>query len=326
MKKIFLAVLAIAMLFAMVGMSVGAQAENKLTTTWEQGLSKGTITTNTDTDGTEYTSATGINEAWESPFIDILGAVKSALGEDGMKDGGEIYIAFDVRVKFTEDTDPDTVLAARPLLRMAVNGISDPEEIQAYFDENYQGDLFSCDTGGNIMSYLDGQGATLELSSEWAHYEYSIYVESYEFELPGDKWNLCIDTISDPTVIAALEFKNAGVYDDTYEPVEVEEPEEPEEPTDAENPEEPAEATATPLPTAGQQTPVGIVKTTPTADAGTSVDDQDGESNTTTIIVICVVAVVVIAAIVIGIVVSKKKKAEGEESDSASQDDNAPQE
>ena len=300
MKKILSIAAVFLLIFSMLVLSVSAQAENKLTATWEQGLSKGTITTNTDTDGTEYISATGINKAWESPFIDILGAVKSALGEEGMEDGGEVYIAFEARIKVKEDADPDSVVMVRPVLRMVAE--------VTQFEENYAGSLFACGDEVNIMGYIDSQGANLELSSEWTYYEMCVTVDSYEFDFCGDKWNFCVDTISDPTVIEALEFKNMGVYDYTYEPVEVEEPEEPEEPTDAENPEEPAEATATPLPTAGQQTPVGLVKTTPTAEAGTSVDDQDGGSNTTTIIVICVVAAVVIAAIIVGIAVAKKKR------------------
>ena len=59
----------------------------------------------------------------------------------------------------------------------------------------------------------------LEMGSEWVHFEDYLTVDSFELEGAGTAWNLCIDTISDPTAIAALEFKNVGVYDDTYEPV-----------------------------------------------------------------------------------------------------------
>ena len=53
MKKIFSAMLATAVIFSMLVLNVGAQAENKLTKSWEMGLVKGgEITEGTDTDGT----------------------------------------------------------------------------------------------------------------------------------------------------------------------------------------------------------------------------------------------------------------------------------
>mgnify|MGYP001049003234 CR=1 FL=1 len=291
MKKILSIAAVFLLIFSMLVLSVSAQAENKLTATWVLGLAKdGTLTEETDTDGTKYISVTGIKNAWDSPTINVLDAIKSAAGDD-LEDGADVYIVFDVRIQYAENADQETPITANALLRMK-HELSSDEEL---FSEQYYGTLFTWNNT-NIMHYFQ---TGLELSSEWTHFEEYLTVDSSEFEGAGTEWNLCIDTISDPEAVAALEFKNVGVYDYTYEPVEVEEPEEPE---------EPVEPTATPLPTAGQQTPVGLVKTTPTADAGTLVDDQNGGSNTTTIIVICVVAAVVIAAIIVGIAVAKKKR------------------
>lgn len=297
--------LAAAVVFSMLVLNVGAQAENKLTKSWELGLVKGgEITEGTDTDGTKYISVTGIKNAWDSPMVDILDAVKSAAG-DNLEDGADVYVAFDVRIKYAEGADTETPVTAKALLRMAHTFAEGESEL---FAEQYSGTLFawSGTSGTNVMHYFQ---TGLELGSEWMHFEDYLTVDSTELEGAGTAWNLCIDTISDPTAIAALEFKNVGVYDDTYEPVEIEEPEEPE---------EPAGPTATPMPTAGQQTPFGLSTTAPAttapateSTAGTGDTDKDNGGNTGTIIVICVVAAVVVAAVIIGVVAAKKKKASG---------------
>ena len=83
MKKILLIASTLILVFSMLAIGVNAQAENKLTTTWQQGLIKaGTVENKTDTDGTAYVSATGIDNPWVSPTIDVLEAVKSALGTE----------------------------------------------------------------------------------------------------------------------------------------------------------------------------------------------------------------------------------------------------
>ncbi len=313
MKKIFSAMLAAAVIFSMLVLNVGAQAENKLTKSWELGLTtRIALTEETDTDGTKYVSVTGIEKAWDSPTVDILDAVKSAAG-DNLEDGADVYVAFDVRIKYAEGADTETPVTARVLLRM-VHELSKDEG--AFLDQ-YPGTLFSwMDT--NIMHYFQTR---LEIGSEWVHFEDYLTVDSLELEGAGTAWNLCIDTISDPTAIAALEFRNVGVYDDTYEPVEIEEPEAPEEP---EEPEEPEGPTATPMPTAGQQTPFGLSTTTAPATETTPGTGDADNGNTTTIVVICVVAAVVVAAVIIGVVVAKKKKASG--TDDSGETDNKTEE
>lgn len=298
--------MALAVVLSILAMGVGAQAENKLTTAWEKGLSKGEVSVLKEADGTEYTSATGIGNPWESPTIDVLGAIKAALGEDGVKDGGEVYIAFDARIKVAEDSDPDTIVIGRSLLRMATEHAA--TELKAIFDENYEGTLFTCDDNGNAMAYIAGQGTNVELSSEWSHYDINFSVDSTDLTWAGDKWNFCLDMLGDVADIAALEFKNVGVYDYTYEPVEPDEPDVPDVPDVPGDGEEPGgENVATP--TVVPQTPFNNKPTAaPTATAGAE-ENEGGNNNMTTIIIVAVVAAVVIAAVVVGVVMAKKKKA-----------------
>lgn len=320
MKKILSIALALAMVFCVAAIgTVGAQAENKLTTTWEKGLSKGEISVLKEADGTEYTSATGIGNPWESPTIDVLGAVKSAAGEN-LEDGADVYVTFDVRIKYADGADTETPVTAKVLLRM-VHTFAEGQ--QDSFAEAYSGTLFAWmgETGTNIMHYFP---ESVEMTDEWMHFETYLTVDSYELEGAGTGWNLCLDTISDPSAIAALEFKNVGVYDDTYESVG-NEPDDPNVPNDPGNEEEPGgEGTAaTPRPTAAQQTPFGNLNT-PAPSAGATDDgnetEADEQNNSTMILVLCIVGAVVVAAIIIGVVVSKKKKA-GENAAEDAQDE-----
>ncbi len=299
MKKCGSIILALALAFCVLTLGVSAQAENKLTATWQKGFTSA-VEVKTDTDGTSYVSATGIEDAWYSPFINVYDAVKAVVGDE---EEAEVMFAFEMRIQYKNAEDQGIPITVRPVIR--ANECADAMKNSESFLETYEGEMFSNGDNANVMAYFDI--SSFEVTDEWTVFESSKFVSQTELnDSWWKKWDLCVDQISDADMIASLEFRNAGVYNaEDYESMI---PEPTEEPTT------PAPPTEVPTPTQAANTPVGLAPTA-TATQDSAVDgEQDGGNNTTTIVIVCVVAVIVIAAIVVGVVVAKKKKA-GEDTD-----------
>ena len=299
MKKYLSIALAFLLTLSMLTAGVSAQAENKLTTSWEKGLA-GAVEQKTDADGTTYASATGISGAWVSPFLNVYDAVKAVVGDE---EEAEVMFAFEMRIQYKNAEDQGIPITVRPVIR--ANECADAMKNSESFLETYEGEMFSNGDNANVMAYFDI--SSFEVTDEWTVFESSKFVSQTELnDSWWKKWDLCVDQISDADMIASLEFRNAGVYNaEDYESMI---PEPTEEPTT------PAPPTEVPTPTQAANTPVGLTSTA-TATQDSAVDgEQDGGNNTTTIVIVCVVAVIVIAAIVVGVVVAKKKKA-GEDTD-----------
>lgn len=293
MKKYLSIALVCLLTLSMLTAGVSAQAENKLTTSWEKGLA-GAVEQKTDADGTAYASATGIDKAWLSPFLNVYDAVKAVVGNE---EEVEVMFAFEVRIQYKNEEDKGIPVMVHPLIR--ANECSDDIKDTEKFPEVYEGELFA-NKDKNVMAYFDV--STIEVTDEWAVFESSKLVSKTELnDAWWKRWDLCVDQISDPEIIASLEFRNAGVYNaEDYESM-IPEPTE-------------APATPEPTPTEVTNTPVGLTSTTapaasPTATEITDIGDKDQTNgNTTTIVIVCVVAAVVVAAVIIGVVTIKKKK------------------
>lgn len=215
MKKLLSVILALAIVFSMA-ITAFAEVENFAEgIKWGKGIAGGV----SEKDG--VTTATGIDAAYRSPFIDILPAVKKALGTDT---DAELMIKFSIRANFTEGNEGE-ILSARPLLR---GGSVAAEEIESWneaYDEAVDGEeFFYSDPDGNIMKYL---ASGIDITDE----EWTTIV--IEFEVNDaivncdmvKNWNFCIDNISNFEIIESLEFKNfiLSTYDESL--LEEDEPE-----------------------------------------------------------------------------------------------------
>ncbi len=288
--------LGIVLALTMLTMGVSAQAENKLTASWQKGFVSA-VEQKTDEDGTPYVSAMGIENSWYSPFINVYDAVKAVVGEE---EEAEVMFVFEMRVKFKDESDAGTPVAVRAVIRPS--GCSEEIKNQDLFLETYQNEegMFKND-GGNVMGYFDSSMSTFEVTDEWTVFECSHLISKTDLnDSWWTGWDLCVDQINDYELIEALEFRNTGVYSyDDYESI-IPEPTE-------------APATPEPTPTVVPATPVGFVTSSTTAPAVTATEDtasgEQNEGDITSVIVVCVVAAVVIAAVIVGIVVVKKKKA-----------------
>ncbi len=301
MKKCGSIILALALAFCVLTLGVSAQAENKLTATWQKGFTSA-VEVKTDTDGTSYVSATGIEDAWYSPFINVYDAVKAVVGDE---EEAEVMFAFEMRVKYKDEGDAGTPITARVIIRPS--GMAESIKNEDQFVETYGEEGMFKNDSGNVMGYFDSSMSTIETTEEWTVFECSHLIPKTDLnDAYWTGWDLCVDMISQPELISALEFRNVGVYSyDDYESII---------PERTEEPATPVPPTEKPMPTQAASTPVGLAPTA-TATQDSAVDgEQDGGNNTTTIVIVCVVAVIVIAAIVVGVVVAKKKKA-GEDTD-----------
>lgn len=299
MKKYVSIALALICALCMLTLGVSAAAENKLKTSWDKGLAQA-VEQKVDEDGVPYASATGIDKAWISPFLNVYDAVKAVIGSE---DEAEVMFVYEVRVQYKNEADKGTPITVEPAIR--ANELNPQIKDKDTFAGLYEGSLFrNPDT--NVMAFFQDV-KSLELTDEWTVFEASLYVEKGDINDDfWKRWDLCVHQISDPDLIASLEFRNAGVYDaEEYESVF---------PTPTPDLATPVPATPEPTPTVAPNTPAGAVSTTAPA-TGTTPGMNDGDAaagNTTTIIIICVVAAVVVAAVIVGVVVVKKKKGDSD--------------
>ncbi len=207
MKKVLTALLTLAIVFSLFAVNVSAEAEN-----FAKDLKWTAAATNiTEKDGVLI--ATGIDNKWDSPYLDVLPAVKKALG-----DGDEVSIelSFETRAEFTAGNE-GTSFTSRVLMR-GVNGLTlkpadDPEAWNEAYAEAIDGEdpIFVSDTGGNVMYPI---GSTEFNDEDWTEFSTVIELTAPQINTTAlTKWNLCVDEIKldDLTVINNIQFRNVKV-------------------------------------------------------------------------------------------------------------------
>lgn len=216
MRKIFTILLAVAIVFSM-SVAVFAEVVNFADgAKWVQGYSGGV----SNKDG--VATATGIKAAYNSPFIDIYPAVKAALGTDTE---AELVIKFKVRADFTDGNEGE-ISSARTLIRGGSIKAEEVEDWNASFSDATDGEtFFKADNGGNIMHYFSSGFSFTD--EEWTTVTIEFQVDDILVNCDlVPKWNFCIDSISNVSIIEALHFKDfvLAQWDDSL--FEEEEPEE----------------------------------------------------------------------------------------------------
>ncbi len=223
MKKLLSVILALAIVFSMA-ITAFAEVEN-----FAEGIkwTKGHAGSISEKNGVY--KASGIDQPYKSPFINILPAVKAALGTDT---DAELAIKFKIRANFTKGNEGETA-GARVLLR----GGSVPEDMEVSdwndaYEEAVDGEtFFYSDAGKNIMKYFE---SGIEFTDEeWTTVTFDFDVSDAIVNCDMvTAWNFCIDTISPIDMIDSIEFKDfiLAHYDDELfeeeepEKVEVEKP------------------------------------------------------------------------------------------------------
>ena len=248
--------------------------------------------------------AKNINAEYRSPAINILPAIKAALG-----DGDEVslILTYEMRVTMADEGDETSI---RPLLR-GVNALTDlagadnvEDWIEAY-EETLDGDsAFFSNSNGNIMRAVHDP---IDLTDgEWTEVTIELDLTSNQVLSPAvAKWNLCADKILNFAGIKTLEYRNLSIVlaDESEEPVEDEDPVEDEKPQEDQKPvedekpqEDKPETQATPAPTKAPAAPTEAP------------DTNNGGGNDGTVITVSAIicGVIIICAIAACVVVKKK--------------------
>lgn len=337
MKKIITLLSALVLTAVLVCTPVFAEGENFVTDqTWQKFLLKGKVTKMTE-DGKEYYHAEGIDAAYNTPGIDILPALKAALGDESDVD---IELKFDVRIIFNGDqSETTTGVCIRARAKTGVN----ENDFVADFKDNYEGAFIKNTSATNLMGRL----ATEEkVGTEWKTLTYNFSVEDTDFSFENfGTWMLCLDRLvaADSGAaeyeegVKAVDLRNVviSIAEDSDDEPENEEPS-----TGGE-----VNGDPTPIPTAKNDTPTptpvtinkpynfnkypqtlvdgkvygesdangGTDVTVPTNNAGGIVDTAEDGSNGWVLYAVIVAVVVIAAAATVTVIVLKKKKSVGGE-------------
>jgi hypothetical protein len=252
--------------------------------------------------------------AYGSPWLDILPAVKAAMGEE---DEINVYIVFDIRVinyKGMEGKTHPFGIKIRPKT-------TDLTKMKEDFEENYLGATFTHYGEGDIRLTILNSGKK-EITEDWQRMEFiwTFTAEDVEDGL-WEAWNLCFDNVSNFKTLGAIQVKGMGVFNsDEYEPINVEEEvkETPAPEADGEtNADKPvSDGTVKPIvlhkPIGGGRYQITFMDSVETEVEGGLMNDNGG-TDLTTIILIAVGAVVVIGALVTVVVLKKKSSVKEEE-------------
>ncbi|MBR6765650.1 MAG: hypothetical protein IKM06_04110 [Clostridia bacterium] len=190
---------------------------NYLKSAWVKGLGASTVSTGTFKDQTTHVFK-GMNNSYASPYLDIYGAVKSALGDE---DEVEVWFVLDVRIANKADNAGDEHKFGMKIRPTKGGKLLSEEDA---LDE-YEGSLFVHSTGGVSKTILSA-GAMM-LTESWQRIEISLTVYGDDInDAVFDAWNVCFDNMETYQDIVEIQVKNAGIFlDDDYEPIEVEEDE-----------------------------------------------------------------------------------------------------
>jgi len=225
-KKLFSLFLASTMLLSAASATVAVFAENHATPqssveevqavnhaeglSWNKKVGDPTVTL------TENGAVmTNIRNAWDSAGVDILPAVKTALGD---KEQVTVRLFFEAKVSLIEGNENASV-SARPLLRgtRSASSPADSEWQNAYI-ESLNGDLALFHiNGSNIMATFTTGSMSLQ-HGEWITYETVLQLTENQIESPLlSEWVLCVDNIGGTDMIDNIEFRNLTVTETTVE-------------------------------------------------------------------------------------------------------------
>lgn len=188
MKKIITLLSALVLTAVLVCTPVFAEGENFVTDqTWQKFLLSGNVTKMTE-NGQEYYHAEGIDAAYNTPGIDVLPAIKAALGDES---DVNIGLKFDVRIVFNGDqTETTTGVCIRA---KAKDGIKEDESFIADFKDNYEGAFIKNTSATNLIGRLTSEE---EVGTEWKTLTYNFTVEDTDFSFDNiGKWMLCLDRL-----------------------------------------------------------------------------------------------------------------------------------
>ena len=276
---------------------------NLLTTTWTKGYAQNDVVEGTFKDQPMY-SMTNWKNAYSSPFLDILPAVKAAMGDE---DEVNVYIVMDIRAVNYEgmkDQEHGFGIKIRPKT-------TDLTKEKEDFEENYMATTFTHNGSGDVRLTLLGADKKV-INEDWQRLEfiYTFFSEDVEDGL-WEAWNLCFDNVKTFESLGAIQVKNMGVFvEDDYEPVNDEDEVTTETTPDASKDETTKTDGSTPKdvvihnPIGGGRYQVTFMEAVDTQVDG--LVDKNGNGNVAWIIGGAVGAVVVIGALV-GIVIAKKK-------------------
>ena len=206
MKKILTLLLSLAIVFAFA-CPVLAEAENFLT---EPKWDKGTAGNVTYKDG--VATATGFQAKYSAPDIDILPAIKAAIGEE---DEVEIAIIFEARVNFkagstSEDTDAQMLLRGTN----GIAGLGGKDNVDAWleaYDESLDGeDRFFTNSSGNILKYASD---TINISNDWQTYSTTFFVTNGQVNNPSIiKWRFTLDRLQPLLILNHLKLRTSRLF------------------------------------------------------------------------------------------------------------------
>ncbi len=313
MKK-FLTVILAFLLILTLGITAFAETPdlpsgNKLLEEKWSKLLGDVVVTESTVDGKKVHTATGFNNTFHTPSINIYPSIKALMGNE---EEVTVWIVFDVKHQGDE-------VDIKAGLKLRAIGLGDNLKTEDDFLNTYdEADTFTFNSG-NVYSTIAGKGE-LVITNEWTRFEISKTFSSFDINDNFWKsWHLCFDYVSDFNSVDGIQIRNTGIFlEDDYQPVNVEDEDEDEDEvndevndegtTDTE--EEPEVPVITPTPVVIQTPNVDATpNNTPAGNQQTPEAGQNNSNNNgTTIILISAIAVVVAAAAVVTIIVIKKKK------------------
>ena len=151
----------------------------------------------------------GIKNAWDSVGVDILPALKAALGED---DAVTVRITFEVRAAFRDGAAAKSA-SARPLVRgtSTLGGKSDTEWTNAYLDALGGDAPYFMIANGNVMQPCN-EGEISFSDEEWRKYETVLELTRKQIECSLlSEWVLCVDCIGGIDMLESFEFRGLSV-------------------------------------------------------------------------------------------------------------------
>ncbi len=313
MKKLFTLIITVVLLVSVASLSVSAVEPKNFVAadaTWDSFYA-----TSVETKDGVLTAVLDASKAWSSPSINLLPAIKDALGD---KEEVEFVLTFKIKANYKAGTNIDST-SSKVLFR-GTNGLYvTKDEWAAVYEEMLDGEapVFT-NSDGNILHYIEN---SLVYDEEWTEVYIELAYTKGQIECEAvTKWNLCFDKTDTLNELESIQIKDLGIYllDDAPE---AEEGGEDEGTTDEGTEDGGAEAkpTATAKPATQKpatqkptQTKAPEASATAEATPGTVTNTSNGGSVFSDPAVVIVVAlsgaVVVASAATIVLVLLKKKK------------------
>lgn len=165
---------------------------------WERGLCAQALSTGLDVE------FRGISTSFNSAFLDILPAMKKAIGNNA-----SVTVALSAKIKAVfSEAGAESV--CRPALRAHI-GIKDPQAWTEQYKKTLHGDApFFTSNSSNVMTGIGK--ATIPLKESWSSFTFEISAtrnQIYSSMTPN--WYLCFDGIKLETPIGAIFIKDLTI-------------------------------------------------------------------------------------------------------------------